>query len=94
MGAVKKVRTNIYLNLEVREKAKKVLERYGLSLSDAVNIFLTQVTLERGFPFPIRIPNEETKKVLEEVEKGENLEDTTLERLMSEAKSRVMQICS
>jgi DNA-damage-inducible protein J len=89
MGAVKKVRTNIYLNLEVREKAKKVLERYGLSLSDAVNIFLTQVTLERGFPFPIRIPNEETKKVLEEVEKGENLEDTTLERLMSEAKSRV-----
>ena len=94
MGAVKKVRTNIYLNLEVREKAKKVLERYGLSLSDAVNIFLTQVTLERGFPFPIRIPNEETKKVLEEVEKGENLDDTTLERLMSEAKSRVMQICS
>ena len=89
MGAVKKVRTNIYLNLEVREKAKKVLERYGLSLSDAVNIFLTQVTLERGFPFPIRIPNEETKKVLEEVEKGENLEDTTLERLMFEAKSRV-----
>ena len=89
MGAVKKVRTNIYLNLEVREKAKKVLERYGLSLSDAVNIFLTQVTLERGFPFPIRIPNEETKKVLEEVEKGENLDDTTLERLMSEAKSRV-----
>ena len=89
MGAVKKVRTNIYLNLEVREKAKKVLERYGLSLSDAVNIFLTQVTLERGFPFPIRIPNEETKKVLEEVEKGENLEDTTLQRLMSEAKSRV-----
>ncbi len=81
MGAVKKVRTNIYLNLEVREKAKKVLERYGLSLSDAVNIFLTQVTLERGFPFPIRIPNEETKKVLEEVEKGENLEDTTLERI-------------
>ena len=81
MGAVKKVRTNIYLNLEVKEEAKKVLERYGLSLSDAVNIFLTQVTLERGFPFPIRIPNEETKKVLEEVEKGENLEDTTLERI-------------
>jgi len=57
MGAVKKVRTNIYL-------------------------------------IPVRIPNEETKKVLEEVEKGENVEDTTLERLMSEAKSRVMQICS
>ena len=89
MSAIKKVRTNIYLNLEVKKKAKKVLEQYGLSLSDAVNIFLTQVTLERGFPFPIRIPNEETKRVLEDVERGENLEDVTLEELISEAKARV-----
>jgi DNA-damage-inducible protein J len=89
MGAVKKVRTNIYLNLEVKEEARKILERYGLSLSDAVNIFLTQVTLERGFPFHIRIPNEETKRVLEEIERGENLEDVALEELISEAKTRV-----
>jgi len=56
---------------KIKEKAKKILSHYGLSLSDAVNIFLTQVVLENGIPFKIRIPNETTVKALEEVKKGE-----------------------
>ena len=85
----KKERSNLYLNAEIKEKAKKILSRYGLSLSDAVNIFLTQVVLERGIPFPVRIPNEVTKEVLEEVRRGENVEDVSLDSLVSEVKGSV-----
>jgi DNA-damage-inducible protein J len=89
MNTVKKERSNLYLDADVKEKAKKILSRYGLSLSDAVNIFLTQVVLERGIPFRIRIPNEETRKVLEEVRERKNLEEITLTSLASEAKQSV-----
>jgi len=85
----RKERSNLYLNAEVKEKAKEILSCYGLSLSDAVNIFLTQVVLERGIPFRVRIPNETTRKVMEEVRKKQNLEEISLESLTSEVKESV-----
>ena len=86
--AKKKERSNLYLNPDVKEEAKKILSRYGLSLSDAVNIFLTQVVLERGFPFQIRIPNKTTRKVLGEVRERKNLEEISLDSLASEIKKQ------
>jgi len=85
----KKERSNLYINSEIKEKAKRILSHYGLSLSDAVNIFLTQVVLENGIPFKIRIPNETTVKALEEVKKGKNVEELSLSTLISEAKQSV-----
>ena len=84
----KKERSNLYINADIKEEAKKILSRYGLSLSDAVNIFLTQVVLEKGFPFPIRIPNKTTRKVLKEVREGKNLESISLDSLASEVKQQ------
>ena len=90
MNAVgKKERSNLYLNANIKEKAKEILSRYGLSLSDAVNIFLTQVVLEKGIPFRICIPNERTKQVLKEVRKKKNLEEISLSSLVSEVKKSV-----
>jgi DNA-damage-inducible protein J len=85
----KKERSNLYLNTEIKEKAKEILSRYGLSLSEAVNIFLTQVVLEKGIPFRIQIPNETTRKAMEEVRKGENLEESSFSSLTSEVKQSV-----
>ena len=86
MPSVKKERTNIYLNAEIKREAKKILAHYGLSLSDAINIFLTQVVLERGIPFPVKLPNEETQKVLEEVRQGKNIEAVDLATLEKEVR--------
>ncbi len=86
MSSVKKERTNIYLNAEIKREAKKILAHYGLSLSDAINIFLTQVVLERGIPFPVKLPNKETQKVLEEVRQGKNIEAVDLETLEKEVR--------
>ena len=85
----RKERSNLYLNSKVKEEARKILSQYGLSLSDAVNIFLTQVVLERGIPFKICIPNETTRKVLKEVREGKNIEEISLESLASEVKQGV-----
>jgi len=76
-----KSRTNIYLDVNIKAQAKEIFNQYGLSLSQAVNIFLTQSVLNRGIPFNIKIPNEETLQAMRDVETGENYEDVTLEDL-------------
>ena len=86
-GAVReRVRTNLSLDKEAKEKAKEIFSQLGLSLSEAVNIFLIQSVYNKGLPFPVEIPNEETKKAIENVRKGRNLEEITFEQLKEEAK--------
>jgi len=76
-----KSRTNIYLDVNIKDQAKEIFSQYGLSLSQAVNIFLTQSVLKRGIPFDVKIPNDETLQAMRDVESGENYEDVTLEDL-------------
>jgi len=78
---VEKSRTNIYLNTNLKEQAKEIYKHYGLSLSEAVNIFLAQSVFNRGLPFEVKIPNDMTLKAMKDVETGENYEEVTLEDL-------------
>lgn len=36
-----------------RRQAEDVLSRLGLSTGEAINIFLSQVVIQRGLPFPV-----------------------------------------
>ena len=80
----KKIRTNVYLDAEMKRKAQEIFKRYGIGLSDAFNIFLTQAVLEKGMPFQIRIPNDETARAIEDAREGKNLGKVTLEELKKE----------
>jgi DNA-damage-inducible protein J len=80
----KKIRTNVYLDAEMKQKAQEIFKRYGIGLSDAFNIFLTQAVLEKGMPFQIRIPNDETARAIEDAREGKNLGKVTLEELKKE----------
>ena len=81
LSVQQKSRTNIYLDVNIKDQAKEIFNQYGLSLSQAVNIFLTQSVLNRGLPFNVKIPNDETLQAMKDVETGENYEDITLEEL-------------
>ncbi len=81
MTAINKIRTNVYLDASTKAKAKEIFKQYGLGLSDAFNIFLTQSVLERGIPFEIKIPNDKTKKAIKEARDGKNMIKTSLEDL-------------
>jgi DNA-damage-inducible protein J len=73
-----KVRTNVYLDKELKDKAKELFKEYGLSLSDALNIFLAQVVRKKELPLEEVIP-EETLKVIKEAREGKNMRQLTLE---------------
>lgn len=50
--------TNLYVRLEpeLKEQAELVLGKLGIPMSNAVNMFLKQVVMQRGIPFDIKLP--------------------------------------
>lgn len=63
---------------EIKTQANEILKELGLTLSDAVSIYLRQVIQHRGLPFDVKIPNAETIAAIEESRRGEG-ERMTLE---------------
>ena len=59
----------------IKEKAEETLKELGLSITDAINVFLNQVILHEGIPFEIKKPryNKETLQAIEDVKNKRNL---------------------
>jgi DNA-damage-inducible protein J len=57
----------------IKNKAQTIFNQLNISMSEAISIFLTQVTLKRGIPFDISLPNELTADTLKKSEEGKNL---------------------
>jgi len=76
--------TSIKLDVEIKTKAKEIFKELGITMGEAVNIFLSQVALQKGLPFEVKIPNDETKKAIEEARRGINMKSITIEEMISE----------
>ncbi|MFR5507890.1 MAG: type II toxin-antitoxin system RelB/DinJ family antitoxin [Clostridia bacterium] len=66
---------HIRVEPDVKIKAEETLNDLGLSITEAVNVFLNQVILHDGIPFKIEKPryNKETIQSMEDVKNGKNL---------------------
>ena len=62
-------------NEDVKTDAEDILKRLGLTMSDAVNLFLNQVRLHKGLPFEVRIPNKTTLRTFKKTDKGKELNE-------------------
>ena len=58
---------------ELKQSAEEVFRELGLSATQAITLFYKQVELERGLPFAVRVPNEETARALEHARTREGL---------------------
>ena len=58
----------------VKASAERVLHQLGLSPTEAIRIFYKQITLRKGLPFSVHIPNELTAKTLSSSRKGKNVD--------------------
>ena len=58
---------------ELKREAEDLFSALGLSATEAITLFYRQVTLHRGLPFEVRIPNQETVEALEQARNREGL---------------------
>ncbi|MDR1321735.1 MAG: type II toxin-antitoxin system RelB/DinJ family antitoxin [Gracilibacteraceae bacterium] len=66
---------NIYVRVkpEIKAQAEQVFDGFGMTISEAVNIFLHKAIMVGGIPFDVRpsVPNAETLAAMREVEQME-----------------------
>ncbi len=86
MTATHKVRTNVYLDADIKAKAQAIFKQYGIGLSDAFNMFLSQSVLEKGIPFEIKIPNQETIEAIEDARYNRNMEAISFKKMQEDMK--------
>lgn len=51
---------------KLQESAARIFSKLGISTTEAIRLFLRQVQLHKGLPFPIAIPNEQTVAAMSE----------------------------
>ena len=57
----------------LKHEAEVVFSELGLSTTEAIRLFYKQVTLQRGLPFAVKIPNAETREALRQARDREGL---------------------
>jgi DNA-damage-inducible protein J len=65
------IRVRVEPSLKVETEA--VLAQLGLSPTEAIRLFYRQISLQRGLPFEVRIPNAETRAEIKDTRSGKKL---------------------
>ena len=53
---------------DTKEKATEALNAMGLSVSDAVRLFLRRVVIDQAFPLELKVPNAQTRAAMAEAD--------------------------
>jgi DNA-damage-inducible protein J len=57
----------------LKADVEKLLDRLGMTTTEAITLFYSQIRLRQGLPFPVELPNETTRKTFEATDRGEDL---------------------
>lgn len=67
-----------------KERATEALDAMGLSVSDAIRMFLMLVADQQCLPFEVKIPNTKTRKAMAKLESGKGKKFSTVDDLMAD----------
>ena len=62
----------------LKEEVENILEKLGMSSTEAINMFYRQVKLRKGLPFDVRIPNKVTTTLLKRQMRRKSLTPMTV----------------
>ncbi len=60
----------VRLEPHVKQEAGEILAALGLTMSDAVSLYMWQIIQHRGLPFDIKLPNKEAREAMDELDHG------------------------
>jgi DNA-damage-inducible protein J len=57
----------------LKNDVEKLLHRLGVTTTEAITMFYSQIRLRKGLPFPVEVPNATTRKTFEATDRGEDI---------------------
>ncbi len=82
---------NARVKPELKTDVEKILSQLGITTTQAITMFYEQIKMNRGIPFELKIPNDETIKAMEDARSNRNLETVSIEQLKQKNKEKVHQ---
>lgn len=72
---IETINLNIKTEPEILQRIETLFSQFGITVSDAVNIFFHQSLMQGGLPFTVHIPeyNKETFEAMDDVNSNRNL---------------------
>lgn len=58
---------------QLKHDAEEILEKLGLSQTEAIRIFYKQIIINKGLPFEVKIPDKTTQKAIYDAENNKNV---------------------
>ena len=71
------------ISADLKQEATEVLEKMGLSVSDAIRMMLVRVAAERALPFDVKVPNQVTQAAMDEARAGKGKRFERVDDLMN-----------
>jgi DNA-damage-inducible protein J len=75
---------NARIDLDCKKEAQGVLEKLGLSMSGAIEMFFKQIVLQQGLPFDVKLPNQDKARAMEELEANAGAKFSSVEELFED----------
>lgn len=75
---------HVRIDQTLKTNATKAFGAVGLTLSEAVRVFLTRAAKDQAFPFELRVPNAETIAAMQAAERGEGVRFGSIAELMAD----------
>ena len=83
--------TSIKVDPLAWEEAREIFKEYNLTVSDAINIFLNKVRLNKGLPFDMKLPSDNDSDYLKKIKNRQLKIDKNIniDNIMNEMNSGV-----
>ncbi len=72
---------NARVKPELKGDVEQILSKLGITTTQAITMFFEQIKLNRGIPFALQLPNDETEQAMLEARENNNLEPLNVSKL-------------
>ncbi len=70
---------NTRIDPNLKNEAEKILNKVGLTAAEAIRLFYSQIRLQKGLPFSLKIPNKKTLAAMKDADEGKTSKITSLD---------------
>ncbi len=72
---------NARVKPDLKNEVEQILSRLGITTTQAITMYFEQIKMNKGIPFQLKIPNDETVQAMKDARANSSLEEVSLDQL-------------
>jgi DNA-damage-inducible protein J len=72
---------NARVRPELKGDVEQILSKLGISTTQAITMFFEQIKINRGIPFALQLPNDETVEAMQDARHNKNLKSLDINKI-------------